>query len=178
MNQLFRNLLEQLADASSVAEVQVQVVDEDQKNASRRVARGPRRRQDDSLLHGRRRRGREVGRPSTVDEREGDDVLFYTVLEDGELFFLQIGNELSLRVADDHVGSDDVHAAAEDVPLRILRACSGSCRRSRARRRGRGRRRGVLAGGGFCACVLTPSANASVDTARPRTRPESFTCMG
>ena len=39
VNQVFRNLLEQLADASGVAEVQVQVVDEDQENAPGRVAR-------------------------------------------------------------------------------------------------------------------------------------------
>ncbi len=36
VNQLLRNLLEQLADAAGVAEVQVQVVDEDQEDAARR----------------------------------------------------------------------------------------------------------------------------------------------
>ena len=51
VNQILRDLLEQLADAPGVAEVEVQVVDEDQEDAARRVGGRPRRRQDDAFLH-------------------------------------------------------------------------------------------------------------------------------
>ena len=55
VNQLLRDLLEQLADAAGIAEVQMEIVDEDQEDAARRVGRRTRRRQDDALL--RRARG-------------------------------------------------------------------------------------------------------------------------
>ena len=60
VDQLLRDLLEQLADAAGVAEVQVQVVDEDQEDAAGGVVGRPRRRQEDAFLHRRRRRRRDA----------------------------------------------------------------------------------------------------------------------
>ena len=86
----------------------------------------------------------------------------HAVLEDLELVFLQIGDELALRVAHDHVRRDDVDAAAEDVAL-IL----GGWRR----------RSGPPGGAGFCACIAMPSASVS-DGQAETTRPEAVTRIG
>ena len=49
VHELVGDLLEQLADAPGVAEVEVQVVDEDEEDAAGRIAGRPRRRQEDAF---------------------------------------------------------------------------------------------------------------------------------
>ena len=94
MDQLLRDLLEQIADAAGVAEVEVQVVDEDQEDAAGGVVGRPRRRQDDAFLRRRRRRRGDVVDAAAVRQRERDDVLLDAVFVDFELVFLQVGDEL------------------------------------------------------------------------------------
>ena len=102
----FADLLEQLADAAGVAEVEVQVVDEDQEDAAGGRWSGARR-QDDAFLQAaaaaprRCRRGR---RGSARTRR----LLLDAVLEDLEVVLLQVGDELAAVVADDDVGGDQV----------------------------------------------------------------------
>ena len=123
------DLLEQLADATGVAEVEVEIVHHEQEDAPRSVGDRARRRQDDALLRSRRRRRRDVEHASAMHEREGDDLLLHAVLEDFEVVLLEIGDEHALVVAGDDVGGDEVDPRRE-------------CRLFRRGRGGRGRRRG------------------------------------
>ena len=129
MDERARHALEQIADAAGVAEVQVQVVDDDQEDAAGRVIPWARRRQDDPFLSRGRRRRLQIVNASAMDECEGGDVLLDTVFEDLEVVLGEIGHELVTTVADDRVHRDEVHARAEVRLARLLpRRCLG-CRR-------------------------------------------------
>ena len=118
VNELARDLLEEILDLARVLEIQVQVVDENQPDPSRRVVGRLAGRKDDAL-HRRRRRGRGfVVDPATMGEQKRDHVLLDAVFEDLEVSLLQIGDELPLVVADDHVRGDDVEASTDNAPLR------------------------------------------------------------
>src|SRR5207249_4199773 len=115
---LGRDLLEEILDLARVLEIEVQVVDENQPDPPRRVVGRLAGRKDDAL-HRRRRRGRGlvVDAPA-MSEQKRDHLLLHAVFEDLEVSLFQIGDELSLVVADDHVRGDDVEAAPDDAPLR------------------------------------------------------------
>ena len=132
VDQLLGDLLEQIADATGVAEVQVQVVDEDQEDAAGGVVGRPRRRQEDAFLHGRRRRRGDVVAAPAVGQRERDELLLNAVLEDLEVFFLQVGDELAVVVADDDVRRDEFDARGEIGLALILRLDRDAERRQRA----------------------------------------------
>ena len=121
VDQLPGDLLEQLTDAPGVPEIHVQVVDEDQEDAPRRVVGRARRRQQDPFLHRRRVRGHVVDHAAAVREHEGDQLLLDAVLEDLEVLLAQVGDELPLGVADDHRVGDQVDAAADDVARHLRR---------------------------------------------------------
>ena len=108
VHQLLRDLLEQLANASRVVELQMQIVDEEQEDAPGDVVARPRRRQDDPLGRRRRRRREHVGDAAAGDDRHRRDVLLHAVFEDLELFLLQIGDEVALVVANDDVVRDEI----------------------------------------------------------------------
>ena len=110
VHQLVGDFLEEIADAAGVAEVEVQVVDENQEDAARRVRRRARRRQQNAFGHRRRRRRRDVVAAAAVGQRERDELLGDAVLQHLEIVFLQVGDELAAVVADDHVGGDQFDA--------------------------------------------------------------------
>ena len=56
MNERTQHLLDQIAGARGLAELQVEIVDEDQEDTARRVVRRAPLRQNDAFLHWRRRR--------------------------------------------------------------------------------------------------------------------------
>ena len=113
VEQVRLDLLEQLADAAGVAEVEMQIVDEEQHDAPGRVVRRTRRRQDDAFLRRRRRRRRDVEDASAVDQREGHEFLLHAVFEDLELFLLEVGDEQAAVIPGDDVHGDDVDARRE-----------------------------------------------------------------
>jgi hypothetical protein len=127
VNQLFRDLLEEIADAAGVPEIEMEVIDEDDEDPPRRVVGRTRRRKDDSLLRGRGRRRRDVVAAAAVRQRERDHLLLDAILQQLELVFLQIGDELPAVVTHDHVGGDQLDAGANhlvgarDCGLRRLR---------------------------------------------------------
>jgi hypothetical protein len=135
VNQLFGDLLEQFANASRVAEIEVQIVDEDQEDAAGRIVGWAARRKDDPFLGRRRRRRRDVVDAAAVGQRKRDQLLLDAVLEHFELVLLQVRDELPAGVADDHVGRNEFDPGAKHL-LGI-----GFARRFRGRV-GLGRRRG------------------------------------
>ncbi len=109
-----QHLLDQLPRARRAAEVEMQVVDEDQEHATGGVVGRAIGRQDDALLHRRRRRGLHVVDATAVCENERDDVLLDAVFVNLELSGFQVGDELiAALLADDHVGGHEIHADAE-----------------------------------------------------------------
>ena len=102
--------LNRLADAPGVAEVEVQVVDEDEEDAAGRVRGRPRRREQDAFRNRRGRRRRDVVAAAAVGQRERDDLLRNAVFQNLEIVFLQVGDELTAVVADDDVGRDEFDA--------------------------------------------------------------------
>ena len=71
---------------------------------------------------GRRRRRLDVQHAAAVRQHERHDVLLDAVLVDLEVLLLQVGDELPAAVADDHVGRDQVDAAANHFALLSARA--------------------------------------------------------
>ena len=110
VDQLLGDLLEQLANPAGVAEVEVQVVDEDEEDAARRVGRRPRRRQQNAFRNRRGGRRRDVVAAAAVGQRERDDFLRNAVFQNLEIVFLQVGDELAAVVANDDVGRDQFNA--------------------------------------------------------------------
>src|SRR5687767_10737832 len=90
----------------------MEVVDDDDKDATGRVAARPVRRQDQAVAA--RRRWREhVVLAATMDHRQRDDLLFDAVLVDLELAVLEVGDELTSCVADDGVRPHEIDARRE-----------------------------------------------------------------
>ena len=127
VNELVRDLLEEVLDPAGVPEIEVQVVDEDQPDAAGRVARRFARREDDAFHRGRRRRRRFVVDAAAVRQQERDDLLLDPVLEDVEVVLLQVRDELPFVVADDDVARDDVERPPDHGALAGL----GRLRRGR-----------------------------------------------
>ena len=114
-----------LSGARRAAEVEMEIVDEDEEDAPRGVVRRAIGRQDDALLHRRRRRRLHVVNASAMGQDERDDFLLDAVLVDLELSGLQVCDELiAALVADDHVGGHEIDADAEGW----LRWCLHRCR--------------------------------------------------
>ena len=84
VNQDAQHLLDQLARPRRLAELQVEVVDEDQEDAAGRVVGRPALRQDDAFLHRRRRRRQQVEHAAAVRQHERHDLLLDAVLVDLE----------------------------------------------------------------------------------------------
>ena len=108
VHELLGNLLEQLADTSRVAELQVLVVHEEQEDAARHVGGRPLLRQDDPLGRGRNRRRHRVVHAAAGDDGERSEVLQHAVFVDPEFLGLQIRNEIALLVANHHVVGDQI----------------------------------------------------------------------
>ena len=82
------------------------------------------RRQDDALLHRRRRRGLHVVHAPAMGQDERDDFLLDAVLVDLELSGLQVCDELiAALVADDDIGGHEIDADAECWLRRCLHRC-------------------------------------------------------
>ncbi len=90
VNQVLLNLLEQLAHASRVLELHVQVVDEEQEDAAGGVDDAPDRRQDDAFGRRRRRRFEHVRDAAAMAHRHRRDLLLDAVFVDLELVLLQV----------------------------------------------------------------------------------------
>ncbi len=106
VDQFLRDRFQQLAYARRVGGVEVKIVDEDEEDAPRDVARRTDWRQDDALGRLCRRGCADVDPAAAMDERERDDRLRDAVLEDAELTGLQVRHEQTLRIPHDHVRRD------------------------------------------------------------------------
>jgi hypothetical protein len=113
VHELLRDALEEVADASGVVELEMKVVNEEEKDATRHVVARARRRQDDPLGRRRRRRREHVVDAAAHDHGHRHDVLLDAVFEDFEIVLLQVGHEVALVVAHDHVVGDEIDLNAE-----------------------------------------------------------------
>ena len=138
----------------------MQVVDEDQEDPAGGVVGRPRRRQDDAFLRRRRRRLRDVVDAPAVRQRERHELLLHAVFEDLELVLLQVRDELSAAVADDHVGGDQLDARADHL---FGLPSVARCLRLGGRDSGRG--------------PLRPSTSAIASAQGHISRGRVFTCM-
>ena len=146
MDQRARDFLEQVADAAGIAEVEMQVIDDDQEDAAGGVVLGARGWQDNALLSRRRRWGRQVMHAAAVHQREAGKLLLDAVLVNFKIALGQVGHELVLAVAHDCIRRDVVNGHAK---LRL--AALGRCRRRGclgAQGRGQGQ-------GGQCCKAIT-----------------------
>ncbi|MCK7529254.1 MAG: hypothetical protein MZV64_72725 [Ignavibacteriales bacterium] len=107
------DLLEQVADARRVLEVEVEVVDEQDEDAPGGVVARPGRRQDDALRRGGRRRQRQVRHAPAVHQHQRRDRLRHAVFEELEVVLRQVGDELALGVPGDDVVGHEVDRDAE-----------------------------------------------------------------
>lgn len=104
------------ADVRRVFGFEVQVVDEDDQDASRlaRVGGTSRRRQHDAFGHNHLGRGlQQVEGPAAVDEHERLDLLFDAVFENHEIVLGEVGHETAVRVPGNGVGGDQGDAGPE-----------------------------------------------------------------
>ena len=120
MDELRRDLLQQIPHARGVPEVDVRVVDEDQEDAPGSVARGTRGRQQQPFLCGCRRRADLAEDAAAVREQEHDQLLPDAVFEDLEIILAERGHELPELVSHRDVGGDEIDAAANDGRPRLL----------------------------------------------------------
>ena len=146
----------------------MQVVDDDQEDAAGRVIARPRRRQDDPFLRRRRRCRLEVVDAAAVHQRQRGNVLFDAVLEDFEIVFREVGDELILVVPDDGVHRHEI----DPGPEVWLPGRRWLCRRSR----GRLRRRRRLGAGAPWAANPTPAAKAKAK-ASPNPKRVRLSCI-
>ena len=145
VNQVARDPLEEIANPPGIAEVEVQVVDDDEEDATGRVVPRPGRGQDDALLGRRRRRRQQVVHAAAVHQRERRDVLRHAIFQHLEVVLRQVGHELILAVADDRVHGDQIdvdpegrlRALARPAPEPALGAARGRRLRAQHRRRQR-----------------------------------------
>ena len=135
VNQLARDALQEISDAGRVAEIQVQIVDEDEEDAAGLAGGGPRRRHRQTLDRLPRRGGDVVG-AAAVRQGKRHERLRHAVLEDLEVPFLEVGDELSLVVANDHVGGHEIDPRREVGPPLFLRL-AGAARERQERANGR-----------------------------------------
>jgi len=119
VHQLIRDFLEQLLQARGVGEVEVEVVHEEQQDATGSIVGRPRRWQDDAFLRRRRRRQQLVEDAASVHQGEGGNLLLDAVLEHLEFVFLQVGHELAAVVAGDDISRHEVDGDTE-CRLRLL----------------------------------------------------------
>ena len=135
VNQQAHHPLDQIAGPRRAAEIEMQVVDEEQEHAAGRVVGRPVPRQDDAFLHRRRRRSLHVVDASAVREHERRDLLLDAVFVDFELVGLDVGDELiALLIANDHVGRDEIDADPErGLSLRPPAALGGAAPAAPAR---------------------------------------------
>ena len=103
VNERALDLLEQVADARRVLEVEVEVVDEQDEDAPGRVVARPDRREDDAFRRGGGRRQREVRHPAAVHEDERRDLLRHAVFVEIEVVFGEVGDELAPGIPGDDV---------------------------------------------------------------------------
>ena len=122
--------MKQLADARRVAEVQVQVVDEEQEDPARGVVGRPGRRQDDALLRRRRRRQDLIEHPPAMHQYQRRNFLADAVLQDLEVVLVHVRHELTILVTHDDIRRHQIDGHAE-IGWRFLRLSA---------RRGGGRR--------------------------------------
>ena len=117
----FSIFLQQLTRLRRAAEVQMLVVDEQQEDAARRRRSSAccAGRKTPSCSGDRRRRLLVVG-PAAMAQHEGDDVLLHTVFVELEVLRFEIGNELSLRIANNDVERDQVGVQPERRRLQGL----------------------------------------------------------
>ena len=108
-----------MANAGRVAEVEVQIVDDDQEDTAGSIVARPRRWQDDTFPRRRARGCEQVVHAAAVHERERRHLLLHTVFEDGEILPLQIGDELVGVVPDDDVHVDQIDGHPEMGPGRL-----------------------------------------------------------
>ena len=90
-----QGLPQPVARAPGVAGLEMEVVDDDQKDSASGVVRRPPLRQDDSRLGGRRRWCQKIVDALSMRQHERDDRLFHTVFVDLHLAGLEVGDELT-----------------------------------------------------------------------------------
>ncbi len=135
VNQLARDALQEISDPGRVAEIQVQIVDEDEEDAAGLAGGGPRRRHRQTLDRLPRRGGDVVG-AAAVRQGKRHERLRHAVLDDLEVPVLEVGDELSLVVANDDVGGHEIDARREVGPPLFLRL-AGAARERQERANGR-----------------------------------------
>jgi hypothetical protein len=125
VNQLRGDLLHQLAQTPRIAEVQVQVVDDEQKDAARNVLARPRRRQDDAISRGGRGGGGLDEDTAAMAHRHHDDFLPDPVFQQLEIGTIEIRHEPAGLIPNGHVGGDELDPASDDLAAGYgLRFCS------------------------------------------------------
>ena len=122
MNQQLEHLLDQLACAGRAPEVEVQIVDEDEKHTAGRVVGRPVRRQDDAFLYRSGRWCQLVIDTAAVRQDQRDELLLDAVFVNLEFLGLEISHELVIPlVANDHIARDEIDAQTEGgLPTRCL----------------------------------------------------------
>ena len=109
----FADLLDELPHAAGSLELQVQIVEEHQEDAARRVVHAAHRRKDDAFRRRERRRFEHVGDAPAADDGQRREFLLHAVLEDLEIVLRQIGDEPAVLVLDDHVHRDGIDLDSE-----------------------------------------------------------------
>ena len=110
VDQLLGDFLEQLPNPAGVAEVEVQVVDEDEEDPASRVRGRPRRREQNAFRNRSGGRRRDVVAAAAVSQGERDDFLRNAVFQNLEIVFLQVCDELTAVVTNDDVGRHQFNA--------------------------------------------------------------------
>jgi hypothetical protein len=113
VHQRLRDLLEQIADAPGVAEIEVQVVDDDQEDAAGRIVARARDRKDQPFLLHRRWRRCEIVDAAAVHQRQRGNVLLHAVFVNLEVVLREVGDKLVLAVTRDDIGRDVVDGHTE-----------------------------------------------------------------
>ena len=122
VHQILLELLKQLSDASGIAEVEVQVVDEEQEDAASGVVGRPHRRQDDPLLRRRRRRQELIEYPTAVNQDQRGDFLSDAVFHDLEVVLVHGRHELTILVTHDDIRRHQIDGQCGN-PRRVDAAC-------------------------------------------------------
>ena len=113
MHQFSGHLAEQRPQPRRVAEVEVEIVDDENDDAACGIVHRTRHRQDDAFANGRHGCGLRLINATAVHEGERRDLLFDTVLEDVEIILAEVGLKLTPSIPDDDVGTDEIDRRAE-----------------------------------------------------------------